>query len=322
MPLPFALNHINLWLLEDSDENGDGWTIVDTGYGVAATHALWDQHFVDVMGGKPVKRIIVTHYHPDHVGCAAWLHEKTGAPVWMTSTEFLSAHASTEDVAGFDRENSAKLFVAHGLAKARPDFAEAQKARAGAYKRGVPTVPKQYHRIMEHDAINIGARTWRVITAFGHAPEHATLFSADDNILISGDQVLPRITTNVGVWGNQPDANPLKLFLDSMDKFESLPQDTLVLPSHDRVFTGLHKRLEELRQHHAQRLAELEAAIALPRTAAEILPVLFRRPLDEHQLVFAIGEAIAHLHFLWRAGRATRTLDAEGIYSFQLVNRT
>ncbi|MEQ1518315.1 MAG: MBL fold metallo-hydrolase, partial [Usitatibacteraceae bacterium] len=322
MPLPFALNHINLWLLEDEDEDGLGWTIVDTGYGVPTTHDLWDQHFATIMGGKPVKRIIVTHYHPDHVGCAAWLHEKTGAPVWMTTSEYLSAHAAAEDVAGFDRENSARLFFAHGLAKVRPDFAEAQTVRAGAYKRGVPTVPKQYHRIMEHEEIVIGARTWRVITAFGHAPEHATLFSRDGNILISGDQVLPRITTNVGVWGNQPEANPLKQFLDSMEKFDHLPAETLVLPSHDRVFTGLHERLSELRQHHEQRLSELEVALAQPQCAAEILPVLFRRKLDEHHLGFAIGEAIAHLHFLWRAGRATRLRDADGIYVFKRVDAT
>ena len=322
MPLPFALNHINLWLLEDTDENGECWTIVDTGYGVAVTHELWERHLAGIMGGKPVKRIIVTHYHPDHVGCAAWLHEKTGAPVWMTTSEYLSAHAAAEDVAGFDRENSMRLFIAHGLGKVRPDFAQAQKVRSDAYKRGVPTVPKQYHRIMDHDEITIGARKWRVITAFGHAPEHATLFSASDNILISGDQVLPRITTNVGVWGNQPDANPLQQFLSSMDKFEPLPIDTLVLPSHDRVFSGLHTRLAQLRQHHVQRLAELEAAIEMPKHAGEILPVLFHRPLDDHQLVFAIGEAIAHLHYLWREGRAKRTLGADGIYSFQRVKQT
>ena len=233
----------------------------------------------------------------------------------------MSAHAAAEDVAGFDRDNSARLFVAHGLAKARPDYAEAQKARSGAYRRGVPAVPKQYQRIMENDEIAIGTRSWRVITAFGHAPEHATLFSAGGNILISGDQVLPRITTNVGVWGNQPEANPLKLFLDSMDKFEPLPQNTLVLPSHDRVFCGLHERLAGLRDHHQQRLAELEDAIGTPKHAAEILPVLFRRKLDEHQLVFAIGEAIAHLHFLWRAGRAIRSLDADGVYRFRRIAR-
>ena len=317
MPLPFKLDHINLWLLEDHDANGDGWTIVDTGFGVAETHALWERHFIETMRGLPVKRIIVTHYHPDHVGCAAWLHTRTGAPVWMTATEFLSAHAAAEDTSGFDRANSANLFVAHGLAKIRPDFAAAQNERSASYKRGVPAVPRQYHRIMDGDCLRIGKRQWSVITAFGHAPEHATLYSADDNIFISGDQVLPRITTNVGVWGNQPEANPLKLFLDGMQKFLPLPTSTLVLPSHDRVFTGLHERIAELATHHDARLTDLLAAIREPKSAAEILPVLFKRELDLHQLVFAIGEAIAHLHYLWYAGRAKRSLDADGIYYFQ-----
>ena len=317
MPLPFKLDHINLWLLEDNDADGDGWTIVDTGYGVAGTHALWERHFIETMRGLPVKRIIVTHYHPDHVGCAGWLHERTGAPVWMTAAEFLSAHAAAEDTSGFDRANTAQLFMAHGLARLRPDFSAAQQTRSGAYKRGVPTVPKQYHRLMAGDVVRIGARDWRVMTVFGHAPEHAVFFSVQDNVLISGDQVLPRITTNVGVWGNQPAANPLKQFLDSMREFAPLPPSTLVLPSHDRVFTGLHERLDQLRVHHEQRLAELENAIAAPKSAAEILPVLFRRELDDHQLVFAIGEAIAHLHYLWYAGRAVRTQNTEGIHLFK-----
>jgi glyoxylase-like metal-dependent hydrolase (beta-lactamase superfamily II) len=317
MPLPFKLDHINLWLLEDNDADGAGWTLVDTGYGTADTHALWERHFVGTMRGLPVKRIIVTHYHPDHVGCAGWLHERTGAPVWMTSTEFLSAHAAADDAAGFDRANTAALFVAHGLASLRPDFAAAQTARSSAYKRGVPSIPRQYRRLMAGDCLRIGARDWQVMTVFGHAPEHAVFYSAQDPILISGDQVLPRITTNVGVWGNQPEANPLAQFLDSMREFSPLPANTLVLPSHDRVFTGLHERLAELRTHHEQRLAALESALATPRTAAQILPVLFKRELDDHQLVFAIGEAIAHLHYLWYGGRAQRLRDAGGIYTFK-----
>ena len=325
MPLPFKLDHINLWLLEDNDENGDGWTIVDTGYGVTDTHELWARHLAGVMRGLPIKRIIVTHYHPDHVGCAAWLHERTGAPVWMTAAEFLSAHAAVNDTSGFDRANTAALFLAHGLAKIRPDFATAQNERSGAYKRGVPTVPRQYHRLMDGDTFRIGQRQWSAMTVFGHAPEHAVLFSTDFSngdptpILISGDQVLPRITTNVGVWGNQPEANPLKQFLDSMLKFLPLPSSTLVLPSHDRVFTGLHERISELELHHEKRLAELIEAIHEPKSAAEILPVLFKRELDSHQLVFAIGEAIAHLHYLWHAGRARRNRDTSGVYTFTAI---
>jgi glyoxylase-like metal-dependent hydrolase (beta-lactamase superfamily II) len=316
MPLPFKLDHINLWLLEDNDAEGEGWTLVDTGYGAAATHALWEGHFAETMRGLPVKRIIVTHFHPDHVGCAGWLHQRTGAPLWMTATEFLSAHAAADDTAGFDRANTAELFVAHGIARLRPDFAIAQQTRDSAVKRGMSMLPRQFRRLSAGESIRIGQRDWRVMTVFGHAPEHAVFFSADDNILISGDQVLPRITTNVGVWGNQPVANPLKQFLDSMAEFAPLPAETLVLPSHDRVFTGLHARLDQLREHHQQRLAELERAIAEPISAAEILSVLFRRELDDHQLVFALGEAIAHLHYLWYAGRAARSLGADGVYRF------
>jgi glyoxylase-like metal-dependent hydrolase (beta-lactamase superfamily II) len=317
MPLPFALDHINLWLLEDRDDAGRCWTIVDTGYGVAATHELWRRHFAETMRGERVKQIVVTHFHPDHVGCAAWLCEQTGAPLYMTTSEYLSAHAAAQDFAGFDRDNSEALFISHGLARARPDFAAAQQTRSNSYKRGVSTVPTRYRRMMEHDTLVIGERCWRIITAFGHAPEHACLFTNDGNIMISGDQVLPRITTNVGVWGNQPDANPLAQFLSSMDKFRPLPVDTLILPSHDRVFSGLHTRLDQLGAHHAARLTELEAALDTPKSAADILPVLFRRPLDHHQLVFAIGEAIAHLHYLWYARRVTRQRDAEGIWLFQ-----
>ncbi len=317
MPLPFKLDHINLWLLEDEDENGAGWTIVDTGYGGARTEAIWEQHFIGTMRGLPVKRIVVTHYHPDHVGCAGWLHQRTGAPLYMTAAEFLSAHAAAGNSAGFDRANTLQLFLDHGLAKLRPDFAAAQQARNDAYQRGVPTLPRQFRRLMAGDTLHIGRRDWQIKTVFGHAPEHAVLFSADDNVLISGDQVLPRITTNVGVWGNQPQADPLKQFLDSMGQFSSLPPTTLVLPSHGRVFRGLHERLDQLRQHHEQRLSELAAVLDAPKSAAEILPVLFRRELDEHQLVFAIAEAIAHLHFLWYAGRVRRSRDSEGIYRFE-----
>jgi glyoxylase-like metal-dependent hydrolase (beta-lactamase superfamily II) len=300
MPLPFALDHINLWLLED----GDGWTLVDTGLGVQATWDLWARQLVDTMGGRPVKRIVVTHYHPDHVGSAAWLEQRTGAPIWMTTAEFLSAHAARDDTAGFDRATGIAFFGLNGLdVSAIPE-----KARTGNfYKRGVPDLPRHYRRLMHDDVVRIGAHDWRVICVFGHAPEHAALYCASLGLLISGDQVLPRITTNVGVWGNQPEANPLALFLGSLGRFAGIPEPVRVLPSHDRVFEGLHTRIDELRAHHAERLDKLLAACDRPKSAFEILPVLFSRKLDEHQLGFAMGEAIAHLHYLHAEGRVERT---------------
>jgi glyoxylase-like metal-dependent hydrolase (beta-lactamase superfamily II) len=312
MPLPFALDHINLWLLED----GDGWTLVDTGFGVQATWDLWERHFSASMRGRPVKNVIVTHYHPDHLGSAAWLVERTGASFWMTSGEFLSGHAAHDDTAGFDRPTGIEFFRVNGLDTAR--FPEKMRTGNG-YRRGVPQIPRQYRRMMHGDRLEIGGHHWQVITVFGHAPEHAALYCASRDILISGDQVLPRITTNVGVWGNQPEGNPLALFLDSIGRFLPLPPDTLVLPSHDRVFRGLHGRVAELREHHAVRLEHLVEACAKHVTAHDILPVLFKRTLDDFQLMFAMGEAIAHLHYLQHAGKVHRTVDTAGVRRFSAV---
>ena len=167
--------------------------------------------------------------------------------------------------------------------------------------------------MMEGDRIAIGGREWEVVTVFGHAPEHAALWCASLNVLISGDQVLPRITTNVGVWGNQPEANPLALFLDSLGRFAHLPADALVLPSHDRVFHGLHARIAQLREHHERRLERLLAGCARPITAFDALPLLFKRQLDDHQVVFAMGESIAHLHYLHAQGKVRREIDAAGV---------
>jgi glyoxylase-like metal-dependent hydrolase (beta-lactamase superfamily II) len=312
MPLPFALDHINLWLLED----GDGWTLVDTGYGVQATWDLWERHLAATMAGRPVKNVVVTHYHPDHVGSAAWLVERTGAALRMTTGEYLSAHAARDDTAGFDRATGIDFFARNGLDISR--FPE--KMRTGNnYGRGVPALPRQYRRMMHGDKLAIGGHEWEVITVFGHAPEHAALWCASRNVLISGDQVLPRITTNVGVWGNQPEADPLRQFLVSLGRFSHLPGDALVLPSHDRVFHGVHKRIAELHEHHATRLERLLAGCAEPITAHQALPLLFRRALDDHQLMFAMGEAIAHLHYLEYEGKVRRSVDAAGVRRFAAV---
>jgi len=309
MPLPFALDHINLWVLED----GDGYTLVDTGFGIDATFELWEKHLNGWMAGKPVKNVVVTHYHPDHVGSAGWLVERTGAPFWMTTAEYLSAHAAREDLGGFDRENTLELFFAHGLPRETvPDAARKGKG----YSRGVPSVPKRYRRMMHGDKLSIGGHDWEVITVFGHAPEHAALWCASKNVLISGDQVLPRITSNVAVWGNQPDGNPLELFLSSLGRFAHLPADALVLPSHERVFVGLHKRIAELHEHHERRLERLLEGCAQPITAFEALPLLFKRKLDAHQIGFAMGEAIAHLHYLERQGKVRQQSDADGVRRF------
>lgn len=313
MPLPFALDHINLWLLRGDDRT---WTAIDCGYGDDATRALWERHFATTMQGEPIARVVATHYHPDHLGNAAWLAERFGAPVRMTFSEFLAAHAALDGRAAYAIADACALFRAHGLDR---EHVDAIAARGNAYARGVPRAPAHIERMVGGDRFDLGSCNWSVMAGYGHSPEHAALHASDARVLISGDMLLPRISTNVSVWPSDPDGDPLGRFLASIGTFEHLPDDTLVLPSHGLPFRGIAARVAELRAHHAARLAELEEALALsrrPMSAAEIVPVLFRRPLDLQQRFFAMGEAIAHLNHLWHAKRATRDVGDDGAIRF------
>jgi len=309
MPLPFALDHINLWLLED----GNGWTIVDTGYAMAETKASWEQIFADRLGGLPVTRIIVTHYHPDHIGLAGWLTEHWQAPLWITEKEWLSAQVMSRsggDLAGVRRSFAQRA----GLGEAASElFGE----RNMSYRRGVPSVPPTFRRLADGMIVEIGGREWRVVVGEGHAPELACLYCAETEVLIAGDQVLPKISPNVSVQAHEPDGDPLALYLRSLDKLrQEVPPETLVLPSHNLPFFGLHARIDTLIAHHRARCDEILMACATPQSAMQLLPVLFRRSLDRHQMAFALGEALAHLHYLMGQGRLDRVLGADGAFRF------
>jgi glyoxylase-like metal-dependent hydrolase (beta-lactamase superfamily II) len=308
MPLPYALDHINLWLLED----GADWVIVDSGLGNDATRELWDRVFAARLGGRPVSRLVVTHYHPDHAGNAGWLVERFGIPLIMSQAEFLTAHAHRDGAAGTGRENFVAMYRRNGLAEE-----VCQKLLGGGnnYAKGVPQFPSSYRRILDGDKITIGGRAWQAIMGYGHAPEHAALYCEEIGVLISGDMVLPRISTNVSVLSSQPEGNPLKLFLDSTARYAQLPEDTLVLPSHGKPFRGLRRRTAQLQEHHRLRLGELHEACATPKAAAEVLTTLFRRPLDTHQMYFAMGEAMAHLHYLHAQGGLQR-VESNGVLRY------
>ncbi|MEY3200563.1 MAG: hypothetical protein RIR70_113 [Pseudomonadota bacterium] len=309
MPLPFALDHINLWLLAD----GQGWTIIDTGIGSEVTREHWQAVFQSTLQGRPVRRVIVTHFHPDHIGSAAWLAREWGVEVWMTQGEFLTAQAIAAQLPGFDVDAMVRQFAQHGLDAAHQ---ASFRARGNAYSKVAPELPRQFRRILPQDDISIGGHSWRVMPGFGHSPEHAALYCAGLGVLISGDMLLPRISTNVSVPAACPEADVLRWYLDSIAAFKTLPPDTLVLPSHGRPFIGAHTRVDELHAHHAARCAEIVAACTEPRTAFELLPLLFKRDLDTHQLMFAMGEAIAHLNFLHHDGRVLRVSDDDGIMRY------
>jgi glyoxylase-like metal-dependent hydrolase (beta-lactamase superfamily II) len=314
MPLPFALDHINLWLVRDAHEGREGWAIVDCGIATDQTRALWDQVLASSLEGLPVTRVIATHMHPDHIGLAYWLTEKLNVPLHVSMTDYFVARTNITGTSGSGGESAAQHFARHGLSK--PEDIEKIRKRTNYYGNMVPALPATYHRLMDGQVLQLGDALWRCIVGYGHAPEHIALYCERENILISGDMVLPRISTNVSVWDTEPEANPLPLFLDSLTRYESLPANTLVLPSHGKPFTGLHQRIRQLRTHHQERLAEvLNACASGARCAAQIVPVLFKRELDLHQTTFAMGEALAHLHMLWHAGQLTRS-QQDGVLVF------
>jgi glyoxylase-like metal-dependent hydrolase (beta-lactamase superfamily II) len=319
MPLPFALDHINLWLLRDRDAAGrDGWAIVDCGVADDATRAAWEQVFERHLDGLPVLRVIVTHMHPDHIGNAHWLTARWGCRLWISATDWNAARIASRSTTGHGGESAATFFGEHGLVD--PESLAMVRARSGYYASMVPEVPAQYRRLIDGQVVRIGAHDWHCIAGYGHAPEHISLHCPALGVLVSGDMILPRISTNVGVIDLEPEGDPLPLYLDSIRRMRSVPDATLVLPSHGRPFKGLHERIDQLTRHHADRFAEtLAACREKPCSAADLLPVLFRRKLDLHQTTFAMGEAVAHLHALAGMGRLAGHLDADGIRRFSVT---
>ncbi|HEX4233721.1 MAG TPA: MBL fold metallo-hydrolase [Caldimonas sp.] len=329
MTLPFQLNHINVWLLRDATSAGpgaparEGWSIVDCGIDNVATRAAWEEIFANALGGLPVLRVIVTHMHPDHIGCAHWLCERWGVRLWISATDYGIARMATRASAGFGGPLSAAFMAQHGMAADREKVGGVA-ARSNYYKSLVPDVPASYRRLLGGNRVAIGSGAsradWTCHAGYGHAPEHIALHCERVRVLISGDMVLPRISTNVSVIDVEPEADPLTLYLDSIERMRAIEPGVLVLPSHGLPFKGLHARIGQLQAHHDERFVEtLEACAVAPQSAFELVPVLFKRPLDLHQMTFAIGESIAHLHALWYRGKLERLIGADEVIRFRTI---
>lgn len=321
MPLPFVLDHINLWLLRDEIDGQQGWTVVDCGITDDTIKAHWEQVFESQLDGLPVLRVLVTHCHPDHIGLAHWIcaggdKARWDVRLWTTLGEYMSACVlASGNGSNAGGEGAARHFARHGVTD--EGSLDQLRTRRNYYSNLVPALPAQYRRLREADTVKIGGRDWRVVTGFGHSPEHCALLCEESGVLISGDMVLPRISTNVSVFDMEPEGNPLGLYLESLGRYETMAENTLVLPSHGKPFRGLHTRIAQLRAHHDARLAEvLEACAAAPQCAADIVPLMFKRKLDMHQLTFALGEALAHLHLLWLEGKLTRQIGEDGVIRF------
>ena len=312
LKLPFALDHVNVWIVDDDD----GWTLIDTGLGDAATKAIWQESLAGLLHGRPLRRIVATHFHPDHAGNVGSLIAGSDAELLMSRTEWLTARMLQQD--------RSEEFIQNGRwfdhACALPDDVSRRRAaRGNLYAHGVDPLPCRFTRLRHGDQIRLGGSTFSVIVGEGHSPEQLTLHSPGRGLLIAADQVLPSISPNVAVWPAEPAADPLGDFLTTLGRYGGIDEDVLVLPSHKVPFKGLHARLAELRAHHEDRLYAALAACTEPSTASDVMVRLFPRALDIHQVGFALGETLAHLNRLIAMGRIGRTTRSDGRWLYELA---
>jgi glyoxylase-like metal-dependent hydrolase (beta-lactamase superfamily II) len=313
MRLPLALNHINLWALED----GEGWTLVDTGMQTEDTVAAWQAVLAGPMAGRPVKRVICTHMHPDHIGMAGWLTRRFDCSLWISRLEYLTCRTLVADTGREAPPDAIRFYRAAGWDS---EALERYKTRFGGFGKMVHALPDSYRRIAAGDEILIGGRSWLVVVGRGHSPEHACLYCPQLRLLISGDQVLPRITSNVSVFPTEPDADPLSDWLESLASVASaVPDEVLVLPSHNDPFHGLHARIQQLIDGHEQALLRLHETLLEPKTASDVFHLLFRRRIGSEVLAMATGESIAHLNCLMRRGHVTREIDRSGVMWYRRI---
>lgn len=293
IPLPFQLDHVNVYLIEDDG----GWAILDTGIAHDDTRAAWEALFAGPLAGWNITKIIVTHYHPDHIGLAGWLCERFDAPLLTSQTSYLGCLNISLDPGAFEAQHHYDFYRRHGMMR---ETAALVATQGHSYLNMVASLPLTFRRLVAGDRLVLAGRVFEVLSSDGHAPEQIMLYSPQDKLLLAADQVIARISPNVSVWAVEPDGDPLGLYLRSLARLEQdLPADTFVLPGHQLPFYGLHDRCRELADHHHNRCDLLvEACRQNDRSVAELVPFLFRRELDPHQLSFAFSETHAHVNRL------------------------
>ena len=309
-PLPLTLDHINCYLIKD----GDGWAIVDTGMNVEVTRKHWETIISTQLNNAPITKVIVTHQHPDHVGLAGWLCREHKAPLLMSESEYLCS----------------RMYFSHGQADAYWEVEEFFSRSAmnkdtikglmesNNFYETVYELPPSFHRVKEGQLVTIGDHQWLAINTRGHSPEHLSLYCEALDIYISGDQVLPKITSNVSITSVFPESSPLADWYEAHERIPTIvPDSVLVLPAHEKPFKGLHYRLADVIAHHEERLDKLMALCQEPLNAQQLTIKLFERELDAFQNYLAVGECLAHVHFLLDQGKINRSL-VDGVYYYQV----
>ena len=312
LPLPMKLDHVNCFALDD----GDGWTIVDTGFDSRRSRAIWTEILKGPLGCKPVHRVLVTHHHPDHIGLAGWFQTEHGAELVTTRTSWLMARMLTLDVQASPARETLDFWRSAGMDAAI--LAQREAERPFNFADVVAPLPLGFRRIKEGDSIEIGGRVWDVRIGNGHAPEHATLWNRDGALVLGGDQLLPSISPNLGVYATEPEADPVGDWLEACERLAPFARDShLVLPGHKLPFTGLPTRMRQLIDNHHGALDRLLAALSTPHTAVDCFPILFMRQIGPGEYGLALVEAVAHLNHLFQQGKITRNRRDDGAWMWQ-----
>ncbi len=312
LPLPMKLDHVNVYALDD----GDGWTVVDTGFSSKKTRGIWESLMAGPLGGKPVTRVVATHHHPDHMGNAGWFQSAHGAELVTTRTAWLFARMLTLDVQEAWPEETLDYYRSAGMA---PEvLAKRMAERPFNFSDMVHPMPLGFTRVKQGDVIRMGGRDWDVHIGNGHAPEHATFWSRDDALVLTGDQILSSISPNIGVYATEPLADPLADWLEACERLEPLARpDHLALGGHKLPFTGLPTRMRQLIENHHHALDRLLRHLDTPKTAADCFAPLFKRTIGEGEYGLALVEAVAHVNHLYHIGAVTRTARADGAWLYQ-----
>jgi glyoxylase-like metal-dependent hydrolase (beta-lactamase superfamily II) len=303
LPVPFPLGFVAVYLVE----GGDGWTLIDAGYDYPPAREAWEAGALaagcDL--SRDVARIVVTHFHPDHVGAARWLQEVSAAPVFMMEREIPFARKvwGSPDAAPF-----VKMLARHGMPRGMAETA------ADAMRGGL-RLPEEILPLRDGEKLPMGSPVggptgepagggWaRVLHAPGHADHQMVLHDEGRRLLYAADHVMLGITPNIGLWPETA-PHPLARYLEALRSVRGLDAD-LVLPGHGPVFGDLAGRVDELAAHHAERLGAMrEDLVGTPRSAYEVSRRLFRGALTVHQRAFALAETLAHLDHLVLEGRA------------------
>ena len=318
LPLPMALDHVNVYAIREKTKINDGWTLIDTGFDTKNTRSIWEKLLKGPLLGLPIIRVIITHHHPDHIGLAGWFKSKFNSEIWASRTTWLFARMMTLDRT---EKHSAETLNFYKLAGMDKDiFSRRSKEAPFNFSDVVAPIPLGYKRLQQNEVIQIGRRHWNIHMGNGHSPEHSTLWSTDDNIVIAGDQILPSISPNLGVYATEPEADPVGEWLEACERLSLEANDKqLVLPGHKLPFYGLPNRLRQLIENHYEALERLLNFLTIPKTATQCFEPLFKRTITEGEYGLALAESIGHLNHLLAKNKISREKTAEGVWLWKKI---